>query len=88
MENITNPSWVQAGELGLAFIVIILCSSLVVYVMKTSASREKMFMDIIQTQTTALQRMADGLEDVVKRLETIETKVNIKPQVRKKTAKA
>jgi len=87
MENITDPSWVQAGELGLAFIVIILCSSLVVYVMKTSAARERMFLDIIQTQTTTLQRMADGLEDVVNRLETIESKVNIKPQTRKKSLK-
>ena len=37
-----------------------------------------MLMEIIQTQTATLQRMADGLEDVVSRLEAIEEKVKIK----------
>lgn len=37
-----------------------------------------MLMDIVTTQTQTLQRMADGLEDVVSRLEAIEQKVNIR----------
>lgn len=73
-----NSSWVQAGELGLAFIVVILCAWLIRYTMTTSSAREKMLMDIVTTQTQTLQRMADGLEDVVSRLEAIEQKVNIR----------
>lgn len=84
--EVISPNWIQVGELGLAFVVIILCAWLVLYTQKTSASREKMLMEIIQTQTSTLQRMADGLEDVVNRLEAIEQKVNIK-RVRKVTAK-
>jgi len=76
--EILSPNWIQVGELGLAFVVIILCAWLVLYTQKTSASREKMLMEIIQTQTATLQRMADGLEDVVSRLEAIEEKVKIK----------
>ena len=92
-----SPSWVQAGELGLAFVVIILCAWLVLYTMRSSAEREKILMknsadrekqlvEIIQTQTAALQRMADGLEDVVSRLEAIENVIDIKPSRKRKTA--
>ena len=90
MPNI-SPSWVQAGELGLAFVVIILCAWLVLYTMKTSASREKMLMDLIKSQqskltelSTTMQKMADGVGDIVNRLESIENVIEIKPKARKR----
>lgn len=90
MPNI-SPSWVQAGELGLAFVVIILCACLVLYTMKTSASREKMLMDLIKSQqskltelSTTMQKMADGVGDIVNRLESIEDVIEIKPKARKR----
>ena len=90
-----NPSWVQAGELGLAFVVIILCAWLVLYTMKTSASREKMLMDLIKSQqskltelSTTMQKMADGVGDIVNRLESIEDVIEIKPKARKRKAAA
>lgn len=90
MPNI-SPSWVQAGELGLAFVVIILCAWLVLYTMKTSASREKMLMDLIKSQqskltelSTTMQKMADGVGDIVNRLESIEDVIEIKPKARKR----
>ena len=86
-----SPSWVQAGELGLAFVVIILCAWLVLYTMKTSASREKMLMDLIKSQqskltelSTTMQKMADGVGDIVNRLESIEDVIEIKPKARKR----
>lgn len=86
MENINiSPDWVQAGELGLAFVVIILCAWLVLYTMKTSAAREQMLMQLIDNQqgkltelSTAIQNMANGVTDVVDRLERIEAKVKIR----------
>lgn len=90
MPNI-SPSWVQAGELGLAFVVIILCAWLVLYTMKTSASREKMLMDLIKSQqskltelSTTMQKMADGVGDIVNRLKSIEDVIEIKPKARKR----
>ena len=86
-----SPSWVQAGELGLAFVVIILCAWLVLYTMKTSASREKMLMDLIKSQqskltelSTTMQKMADGVGDIVNRLESIENVIEVKPKARKR----
>ena len=94
MPNI-SPSWVQAGELGLAFVVIILCAWLVLYTMKTSASREKMLMDLIKSQqskltelSTTMQKMADGVGDIVNRLESIENVIEIKPKARKRKSAA
>jgi len=91
MENVITPSWVQVGELGLAFVVIILCSWLILYVMKSSEAREKLLMTMIETQqskmtdlSTAIQQMTSGVGDIVDRLEAIEEKVNI---THKKSAK-
>ena len=92
METI-SPEWVQAGELGLAFVVVILCAWLVLYTMKTSAAREAMLMNLIDSQqgkltelSMAIQHMADGVGEIVDRLETIEAKVKIpahKPKFKK-----
>lgn len=79
MAEVINPSWVQIGELGFAFVVCILCAWLVHYVMKTSAAREKMLMDIIRSQTESFQKVASALDDVVERLESIEQKIKVKP---------
>jgi hypothetical protein len=76
MTDIVNPNWVQAGELGLAFVVIILCVWLVTFVMKKSAERENMLMSLIDGQQEKLadfaksfSRVADGFEDIVRTLE-------------------
>lgn len=97
--EILNPNWVQAGELGLAFVVIILCVWLVTFVMRKSSERENLLMALINGQQEKLAdfaksfaRVADGFEDIVRtledtnrRLEEIEDK--LKMQKRKPTAR-
>jgi peptidoglycan hydrolase CwlO-like protein len=84
MRNI-DSSWVQSGELGLAFIVIILCAWLVLYIMKTSSAREKMLMELIENQqsklvglSSTIQNLANAVGDLVDRLERVEKKIQIK----------
>lgn len=100
MTEIISPSWVQVGELGLAFVVIILCVWLVTFVMKKSSERENMLMALIDGQQEKLAdfaksfaRVADGFEDIVRtledtnrRLEEIEDKLKM-TQKRKPTAR-
>ncbi len=92
METI-NPEWVQAGELGLAFVVIILCAWLVLYVMKSSAAREALLMELIQGQnaelsklSNAISQLSNGVGDIADRWEALESKVL--PEKEKRTRKA
>lgn len=64
MGNLLEPSWVQAGEIGLAFVVIILATWLVMYVLKTSGMREKRYIEIINGFLPLMQSIADRLEDI------------------------
>ncbi len=87
-----TPEWVQAGELGLSFVVIILCAWLVLYVMKTSSAREVQLMELIQSQNSelgklsnAITQLTSGVGDIVDRLETLEKSMGKKPS--KKAAK-
>ena len=89
METI-SPEWVQAGELGLAFVVIILCAALVLYVMKSSSARESLLMELIQNQNAelsnlskAISQLSNGVGDIVDRLETLEKKVMPEKRPRK-----
>lgn len=88
-----SPDWVQAGELGLAFVVIILCAALVLYVMKSSSAREALLMELIQGQNAelsnlskAISQLSNGVGDIVDRLEALESKVL--PDKDKRTRKA
>lgn len=90
MENVITPQWVQAGELGLAFIVILLCAWLVLYVMKTSSAREALLMNLIHEQSNELSKLSsattslsNGVGDIVDRLEKLEEKVMPKTRTRK-----
>ena len=88
--EVINPNWIQAGELGLAFVVIILCASLVLYVMKSSAAREALLMELIQGQnaelsklSNAITQLSNGVGDIVDRLETLEKKMLQEKRARK-----
>ena len=96
MPNIT-PNWIQAGELGLAFIVIILCAWLVLYIMKTSANREALLLNLIENQQGKLTELSGTIEkitseiramssEIAGRLDDIEEKVKATPP--KQTRKA
>ena len=59
-----GDEWVQVGELGLAFIVVILCSGLITFVMRTSARREQELMNIITKVLPLMESLSAGLENV------------------------
>ena len=40
-----TADWVQDGELGFAFVVVILCAALVLYVVRSSERREIKLLD-------------------------------------------
>jgi peptidoglycan hydrolase CwlO-like protein len=95
--EVINPNWIQAGELGLAFVVIILCAWLVLYTMKTSASREALLLSLIENQQVKLSELSGTIEkitseikamssEITGRLDDIEEKVNTQPS--KRTRKA
>jgi hypothetical protein len=67
-----GPEWVQVGELGLAFIVILLCSGLVLFVMKTSARREQELLQIITKVLPVMESMSTSMTNINTRLEHIE----------------
>jgi hypothetical protein len=74
-----GPEWVQAGELGLAFIVIILCSGLVLFVMKSSSQREQELLQIITKVLPVMEGLVAstntinmGIGAINLRLESIE----------------
>lgn len=69
--NITSD-WVQVGELGLAFIVVILSSALVLFVIKTSARREHDYLVIITKVLPVMENMAASISGINLRLESIE----------------
>ena len=73
-----GDEWVQVGELGLAFIVVILCSGLITFVMRTSARREQELMNIITKVLPLMESIssgsltANGITAINLRLESIE----------------
>ena len=77
MAEVISPNWVQAGELGLAFVVLILASGLVHFVLDTSGKREATLLEIVQEITPALSVIIDALEDIDKRLDKVEQAVGV-----------
>lgn len=63
MEQV-DSSWIQKGELGLAFAVVVLAAWLVVYVMKTSKAREDKLLELVTKFQLSFQIVAERLEDV------------------------
>lgn len=64
MDNVINPAWVQVGELGLAFITIILCASLVLFVMKTSAEREQNYLGMITKFLPLIEGISNSIDAI------------------------
>ena len=62
--NLFESSWVQAGELGFAFVVLILCAGMVIYVLKTSAAREKNYLDLITKFLPMMEGISNGIESI------------------------
>jgi hypothetical protein len=69
--NALTPEWVQAGELGLAFVVVILSAGLVIYVVKSSTRREQEYLKIITTTLPVLQGIASSISTINTRLDQI-----------------
>ncbi len=77
--SIVGAEWIQAGELGLAFIVVVLCAGLITFVMKSSARREEELMKIISRVLPLMESISSGMDtfnlsmtSVANRLEKIE----------------
>lgn len=70
-----NPSWVQAGELGLAFVVIILCAWLVLYTMKTSANREALLLKLIENQQEKLTELSGAIEKITTEIKAMSNEI-------------
>ncbi len=83
MVEIISPDWVQAGELGFAFIVLILSAGLVRFVLHTSGKREATLLKIVQEITPALSVIIDALEDIDDRLDKVEQAVGVDGSKRK-----
>jgi hypothetical protein len=79
-----TPEWVQAGELGLAFVVVLLCSGLVLYVMKTSARREHELLQVIMKVLPVMESMSTSMTNINLRLESIEDNMGIKVKAPRK----
>ena len=74
-----DATWIQAGELGLAFVVIILCAFLIRYTISQSAAREERLMaalskqqQISDKQGDILQQLANHVDSFNERLDNIE----------------
>lgn len=65
-------TFVQAGELGLAFVIVMLCLGLVLFVVKTSARREQDYLLIIKTVLPVMEKMSISMSNINLRLEDIE----------------
>ncbi len=62
---VIETDWVQAGELGLAFIVVVLCSALVMFVMQSSTRRERELLQIIMMKVTPLmESMSTAMDGI------------------------
>ncbi len=77
-----TADWVQDGELGFAFVVVILCAALVLYVVRSSERREIKLLDaLIQSNyqlsaiTTVLEQMKN---EICERLDVVESTLKIK----------
>jgi len=77
--SIIGSEWIQAGELGLAFIVVVLCAGLITFVMKTSARREQELMGVItqvlpmmEALVSSTTAITNGIGVINLRLESIE----------------
>ena len=84
MTEIISPDWVQAGELGIAFIILILASSLVRYVLKTSGERETRLLVIVEKIAPSLQLIFEKIDDFDERLEAVEKAVGVDTRPRTK----
>lgn len=61
---VIETDWVQAGELGLAFIVVVLCSALVMFVMQSSTRRERELLQIIMKVTPLMESMSTAMDGI------------------------
>jgi hypothetical protein len=61
---VIETEWVQAGELGLAFIVVVLCSALVMFVMQSSTRRERELLQIIMKVTPLMESMSTAMDGI------------------------
>lgn len=80
-----QPSWVQAGELGLAFVVLILATWLVLFVLKTSGRREAALLKIVQDMAPVLNVLLEKVDDMNDRLQDVEVAVGVQRKTMKKT---
>lgn len=98
----TNPSWVQTGELGIAFVALLILSSVIVFVMRTGNTREEKLLRVIERVTPALDRVADEVAELKKaqseingavlksfedRIGALEHAVRNKPDAKRKTSR-
>ncbi len=73
--GLLDPRLIQMGELGLAFIVVVLSAGLVTFVIKTSSQREKEYLRIITNVLPVMESLSQGIINLNLRLEGIEDSI-------------
>jgi len=71
-----DATWIQSGELGLAFVVIVLCVYLVRYTINQSAERERRLMEMLTQQQTLTDRQGDILQKLAAHMDTYNERLN------------
>jgi hypothetical protein len=71
-----DSSWVQTGELGIVFVIVILVSGLIVFVMKQNAKREDKLMELLTQQQQITDKQGDILQNLADYIRSLETALN------------
>ena len=71
-----DSSWVQTGELGIVFVIVILVSGLIVFVMKQNAKREDKLMELLTQQQQITDKQGDILQNLANYIRSLETTLN------------
>jgi len=80
-----TSDWVQNGELGFAFIVVILCGCLIFYVVRNSERREQKLLDALMQSNAQLTNITAVIQqlknELAQRLDLIENTLKLKKRL-------
>jgi hypothetical protein len=80
--QVFTADWVQDGELGFAFVVVILCSTLIFYVVRSSERREEKLLEALMQSNMQLSKITQVIQqmkdEICERLNDVENKLNIR----------
>ncbi len=74
-----SPEWIQQGELGIAFVTLILFSFLVYHITKSSDRRESFLLEQLKEQNAEMRKVTTILQSLVDRIGNIEETLQMPP---------